>query len=245
MTTQLSGNLFQTLIQAWQKGNRFIQVMICVSVLCLLGAGIVFVLAANATLKNELAGTVGKTLIMIGVMLILILTAYQGTVEESKREKKIEEVEKHVKKNPKETQAAWELARIKLEAYMNRNLNQVRAIFWLTVVVMALGFALIGYGVGKLYQSPENFNPSVVVAVAGVLVNFIGSSFLLIYRSVMSQASNYVNVLERINAVGMSLQILDSLKESNPELQQKTTADVVRQMLQMYSPQESRTNKKE
>jgi hypothetical protein len=71
--------------------------------------------------------------------LALGIIAYKRSAEETRREERIHEVERRVQQNPKETQTAWELARIKLETYLNRNLNQVRSILWLVLFVMLIG----------------------------------------------------------------------------------------------------------
>jgi hypothetical protein len=73
----------------------------------------------------------------IGAVTRIIIYYFERAHADLKREQKIEAVERRVQENPKETQAAWELARVKLESYLNRNLSQVRSIFWLTVFVMA------------------------------------------------------------------------------------------------------------
>jgi len=58
---------------------------------------------------------------------------------------------------------------------------------------------------------------------------------LVLYKSTMAQAKDYVTILERINAVGMSVQILDTLNDGGLDLKHETTADVARQLLTMYS----------
>ncbi len=233
MSQFLTSTLADLLLTAWKDGKPLVRVMIVLGALLMLsGMSVVGLLEADI-ISSPKADPIGATLAVVGALLIGIVCVYQGAVENDKRERKIQRVEQRVEQNPEETQAAWELARVKLESYMNRNLNQLRAIFWLTALVMLAGFGLIGYGVAKVYEGPENLQPSIVVATSGVLLNFIAGSFLVIHRSVMSQATEYVTVLERINAVGMSLQILDSLKD-NQDLQQKTTADVINQMLSMY-----------
>jgi len=133
------------------------------------------------------------------------------------------------------------LGQAKLEIYLNRNLNQVRSIYWLTVAVLVAGFSLIGYGVYKLFSDPQNFSASVLSAASGVLVNFVGASFLIVYRATMAQAKDYVTILERINAVGMAVQILESLGDGNDALRTMTTAEIAKQLLNMYTrsrPQE-------
>ena len=51
----------------------------------------------------------------------------------------------------------------------------------------------------------------------------------------MAQAKDYVTILERINAVGMSVQILENIKNQDGNLKDKTTADVAIQLLMIYS----------
>ena len=84
-----------------------------------------------------------------------------------------------------------------------------------------------------MYKSPDNFQPSIVVALSGIIVEFIAATFLLIYKSTMEQARDYVNILERINAVGMSVQILDSI-ESDDGLRDKTRAEIASGLLSLY-----------
>lgn len=160
---------------------------------------------------------------------------YRKSLEEAAKERRYEEVEQRVKENPHETQAAWELARVKLESYVDRNLKQVRSIFWLTVFVMLVGFSLIGFGVFTLLDTPDRLTAAILASVSGVLVNFIGATFLVLYKSTMTQATDYVAILERINAVGMSVQILDTLEEDSDKLKQSTTADLAKQLLTLYT----------
>ena len=100
-----------------------------------------------------------------------------------------------------------------------------------------VGFALIGYGVYRVYETPQNFAPSVVAAASGILVNFIGATFLVIYRSTMEQAKDYVTILERINAVGMAIQILDSIEGADGALRNQVMAEIAKEMLGMYRMQ--------
>jgi hypothetical protein len=85
-----------------------------------------------------------------------------------------------------------------------------------------------------VYRDPANFNASIVSAVSGIVVNFIGATFLVIYRSTMEQAKDYVAVLERINAVGMSVQILDKMDESDAKMRNQATSDIAKQLLLLY-----------
>ncbi|MGB9491294.1 MAG: hypothetical protein WCA92_12585 [Terriglobales bacterium] len=159
----------------------------------------------------------------------------QRTEEVARSKQRIEEAEKKVAENPKEPQAAWELAQVKLESYLNRNLSQVKSVYALTVGVMIVGFSLIIGGSIEAFRQPDRFKASVLSSLSGIVVSFIGGTFLILHKSIVSQAKDYVTILERINAVGMSMQILNSIDSEDQNLKQETTAAIAQQLLLMYS----------
>lgn len=123
--------------------------------------------------------------------------------------------ERH-KQEPSKAKPVWDMAQITLESYFSRNLSQIRWIFWLSVIVMSLGFVLILYGVALGYQNPnENWIVAAIGGIAGVITEFIGATFLFVYKSSINQADKYAEILERMNFVGMSMQMLDSIAEEN------------------------------
>lgn len=162
-------------------------------------------------------------------------TSFKDFINRAKAEEKIEAVEQLVRENPEKPQLAWELAQSKLESYLNRNLGQVNSIYRLTVLVMLIGFGFIGFGILKGLESPNNFPVGLLSSISGVVVSFIGGSFLLIFRSTTEQAREYVSVLERINAVGMCVQILDSIPNAHADLKYQARADVALQLLKIYA----------
>ena len=226
------------IIKAWKEGGKKSQLAIILALtLASIGA---LVMATSYVIKNmyifyEIWYGIGTIILVSGAIVIFIIITIQNSKNIVLREKKIEEVERRVQENPKEPQVAWELARIKLESYLNKNLTQVRSIFWLTVLVMACGFTLIGIGVFKSIQSTEYFDASLLTTGSGVIVSFIGGTFLVLYKATMSQAKEYVKILERINAVGMSVQILENISEDDVDLKNKTMSDLASRLLSMYS----------
>lgn len=163
----------------------------------------------------------------------MIIISFQRAKKDREFEIVIKEKEEELEKHPEKTKAAWDLARIKLESYLDRNISQVRWIFVWTVIVMIAGFIIIGYGIFKVYNSSLDFEASILVTVAGVITEIIGATFLVLYKSTMNQAKDYVNVLERINAIGMSVQILDTIDKSS-ELQNQTKAELSKELLKLY-----------
>lgn len=171
----------------------------------------------------------------IVLLTIGVLSTYQSVIEEKRIKSRIEAKEEEIRRSPEKTKAAWDLAQEKLERYLDRNLSQVRSIYWLCVMVMGFGFTLVGYGAYLIVQDPAHLNASGLSAVSGIIISFLGGSFLLIYKSTMTQAKEYVTMLERINAVGMALQIIDGLDSDNGQLKNSSKADLAKDLLKIYA----------
>ncbi|WP_425668732.1 TRADD-N-associated membrane domain-containing protein [Vibrio owensii] len=221
------------LVKGWQEGKPVIRRLILASLLLGALAAISAVLFNFGVVENQVFEILAIVFSISAVAFSFGVYVHQVVSEENKKAQKIKEAEQRVKDNPKAPQAAWELAQVKLESYLNRNLKQVSTVFWLTMFVMLVGFSFIGVGVFKLFSSTENFEASVLATVAGILINFIGATFLVIYKSTMKQATEYVTILERINAVGMSVQILETISGED-KLKQQTTAELSKQLLALY-----------
>jgi MFS family permease len=129
---------------------------------------------------------------------------------------------------PGKTKPVWDMAQLTLEIYFSRNLNQIRWIFWLSIAVMSLGFILIVYGVVVGYQNPQgNWVVAAIGGIAGVLTEFIGATFLFVYKSSMEQADRYTEILERMNFVGMAMQMLDNATEGNRNTKESSEVNSV------------------
>jgi len=168
---------------------------------------------------------------------------YFHTQSRSIQEKKIEQIEIRAEKEPEKTRFAWDLARVKLEAYFDRNLSQVRMIFVVAVGVMLVGFGFILWGVSHAVSNPESVKTSYLAAISGIITEFIGVTFMVIYRSTMAQANQFMEVLERINTVGMAVQILDAIPEQETQLKNSTRAEIVSLLLSVNARSKSSTKK--
>lgn len=224
-----------SLLKAWQSGKSHIRASL-IAVVILFGLALgVGLLSETGILDKKIAGVVAGVLGIVSGILATGVVAYQNLVEQQAREQKVVIVEERLRQHPEKPQLAWDLARTKLENYLDRNLSQVRSIYWLTLLVMACGFGFVMYGLFQASQNPEKLPVSIVASASGVLISFIGGSFLLIYRSILAQSKEYVTVLERINAVGMAVQVISSIPEASADLKHKTTAELARQLLGLYA----------
>ena len=147
------------------------------------------------------------------------------------RQVRIGHLEQKAEQEPEKVRYAWDLARAKLETYFDRNLNQVRLIFYIAVGVMVAGFGFILWGLRVAIANPDRFKVTLIASAAGVVTQFIGLTFMAIYRSTMLQAAQFMSVLERINTVGMAVQILDAMKDDLGDLKDATRVDIIRLLL--------------
>jgi hypothetical protein len=79
---------------------------------------------------------------------------------------------------------------------------------------------------------------ALISGVAGVITEFIGATFLFLYRSTVQQAAENIKTLERINAVGMAVAILDSISPTSGDLRDRTKAELVRLLLNTVGQRE-------
>ena len=120
---------------------------------------------------------------------------------------------------------AWEIARRTLEKYWDRNLTQNFFIFVLSVLATVAGFVVMVWGVLVGFYEPHATIPGTIGAAAGVLTQFIGATFLFIYRSTLDQATEFNRTIERINSVGMAWYILQTMPdETEDRISQKNEA---------------------
>ena len=171
----------------------------------------------------------------IAAFVAIATVVYQAERQRSQNVARVEKAEDEFRKNPEKPQLAWDLARSKLESYLDRNLGQATWIFWLTIFVMGAGFSVIAFGVYRAFGQPTELNVSIVSSASGIIISFLGASFLLVYRSVVQQTRSYVSVLERINAVGMAVQVLTTISDDGKDLKNQATVTLAKQLLDLYS----------
>ena len=235
MTSELLvSSLIESIVKAVKSGNKLIRRVFFAALGTIMIAIIFSGTAELFTDYRKIFMSLASVLGIIGVLQIIFIGVYYDTIEKTKQKEMFIEFEKRAQEHPEIARTAWDLARLKLESYLNRNLIHVRWIFVLILAIMIIGFGIIIYGILKIYESPSFLNPSIIVTVSGIIVEFIAATFLIIYKSTMQQAQEYVNVLERINAVGMAVQILDTINSPDSELKEKTKSELVKELLLLY-----------
>jgi hypothetical protein len=172
------------------------------------------------------------TVVAGGIFSVFIAwQSYKGAIQEKQHAReRIERIEVKAEKEPGKVKFAWELASAKLEAYFDGNLMQVLLVFVVAIFVMLVGFGFVLWGVWLAIKTPGQ-NTSWIATISGIITEFIGLTFMVIYRSPMSQANVFMQVLGRINTVGMAVQILDSIPDTEAQLKNSTRAESVTLLL--------------
>ena len=176
--------------------------------------------------------------LFLTVAILVISSRYAASLNNKLDEQgNIRRLKEKIGKETDKTKPSWELATATLESYFNKNLSQVSAIFWLSVAVMLVGFGIIVFGViiSIKNPTPNASLPAIIAVVAGILTEFIGATFLFIFKSTMEQAIVYTKTLERINTVGMAIQILDTLPDNAEErnLKHETKSSLVKLLMRI------------
>jgi len=168
----------------------------------------------------------GTLLIVIGLGIQFLLLVH-NTIDASLQQ--VRTANAALEAHPEKAKPAWDLARATLEAYFNRNLLHINAIFWLSVVVMLTGFSVLICGIVTAFDKPSALPAAIIASASGVITEFIGATFLFIYKSTIQQASSYTQTLEHINSAGMAMQILDTIPDdaNETDLKSRTKAAIV------------------
>lgn len=188
----------------------------------------------NKKILNILSAIV--TVISITVLLsFFALNRIQVEKDNIKKEKIIGKAESILEQNPNETKAAWTIAKAKIETYIENNIKQVTSSFNVCVILIVIGFIMIVSGIVSVYLQ-NDANGSMLIIVAGVIVDFIGATVLIVLKNVFNQSKDYLIALERINAVGMCLQVIELIEEKKESTKKdKVKANIAKRILSMYS----------
>lgn len=175
------------------------------------------------------------TLASPGIFLFLFARILRREQVRADKQREIQSAEERSKREPENSNAAWDVARLNLQLYIDTNLSQVSWVFGIISSIMTSGFALIFMGVLMSWYRPGQLTSSLIAAGSGIITQFISATFIVIYEKTNEQAKDYVEMLERINAVGMSAQLLEGLEEVRSDLRDKSKVDLATELLYLYN----------
>jgi hypothetical protein len=169
-----------------------------------------------------------------GIIFIVSTVVAQGDQKEDLTAR-VEQAESKLAQEAPEPKDIWNVARLTLEKHFQGNLSQVKYIFWISVAACSIGLLFFCASLINIIGNPDAIQASIVSAASGATLNLIGGTFLVIYRSTMSQAKYYMEVLERINAIGMALNISDKIDKKAASEKDDMRKETMRFILSMYT----------
>jgi len=178
-------------------------------------AAVAWPIASRAPFLHSLVPLAFAGLAFILVVGSVYLTSRKLRALDLKEREEFERAKLLAEKSPDQVSLFWEASSTNLQAYFKRNLTQIKWVFGVAVAVMLAGFFFVLWGVALSYNDPNHVTPTAKIAtVSGLITQFIGATFMVIYRSTMAQANGFVDVLDRINTINVAMKVLDSIPES-------------------------------
>lgn len=110
-----------------------------------------------------------------------------------------------------------------LRNHINNIFEKTSVSFYLAVVISFIGFVLISFGIFQIIGNTDgelDVKSGALTAGAGILIQFIGSTFLLFYKSLLEQSTILVEILDReitLNNTVKEIKRLESEKEISTE----------------------------
>jgi hypothetical protein len=182
----------------------------------------------------KILGVAAAIAVTAATVAVTAKSALDQRTQESKLGQRRSDIEQKVSNEPANPKLAWDLARVTLEQYFYKNLRQVGQIFVTAICVMLGGFLLILYGAWIAIHQPATSDlASKLTVLSGLITEFIAATFMVIYRSTLQQANTYMAILEKINAVGMAVQIIESIPATDP-LYTQTRSTMAKMLLESF-----------
>lgn len=156
---------------------------------------------------------------IVGVVLVGLTLAWLSVVEEEKRlVEKRRDAEGTLKSSPTDVSAIVLLNMAKLDEYYALNKSQARNSFLASIVAVSIGFVVLVFSIR--YSQGSRIVPG---AISGVLLQFIGGAFFVMYNKSLDQLNFFYGKLVRLQDTMLAVQQCELL---NPR-----TRDRVREIL--------------
>jgi phosphate/sulfate permease len=98
-----------------------------------------------------------------------------------------------------------------LEMYVGRNLIQNKFIFWFSAIFITIGFGVILWGIFQAINNSLQTTIVLAATISGIVTEFIGATFMVVYRSTIEQANEYYKTLVRRDLVDLAIEVLNEI----------------------------------
>jgi hypothetical protein len=100
-----------------------------------------------------------------------------------------------------------QLGQNQLEEYYRINQGQARNSFLASITAISLGMLTLLAGIWFMYFGRAEFQVAALGAIAGVLLDFIGGAYFVVYRRALSQMDRYIDQLASMHDTMLSIDL--------------------------------------
>ena len=98
-----------------------------------------------------------------------------------------------------------------LEIYVDRNLTQNKFVFGFSAIFITVGFGVIIWGIFQAINNSLQISIVFASTISGIVTEFIGATFMVVYRSTIEQANEYYKTLVRRDLVDLAIEVLGEI----------------------------------
>ncbi|MBI5538524.1 MAG: hypothetical protein HY951_00560 [Bacteroidia bacterium] len=182
----------------------------------------------NETKTRKILSNVGLKLYLF-FMLLFITAGITAILLEDKEKKQAIKREydtaaKELEKNP-DTNSELNYARKRLDKYFDDNQSNLKYIFWISIILIISGFLMLVIVFILYFKIPDS-NLTLPGSFFGIILEFIGTIFLFVYKSTIQQALKNTSTLENISNVSLAIKILNEIVETENNKSEITNAKI-------------------
>jgi len=103
----------------------------------------------------------------------------------------------------------------KLQEFYDTGQFQQKVSFWVSIVAVIIGFIVILFSIYIFLTNQEKVQESILLAVAGVVSEFIAAAFFYIHNKNLAQLNTYFEKLIKLQDTQLAISLVEKMNEKN------------------------------
>lgn len=151
-------------------------------------------------------------------MILSIIFVYFASKRRAKERKKIEDTIKNLEKPSKEkdlfseTIKICKISQMELEKQFLQASQSSLLIFYISVTVILTSLGGLVYAT-NLALNKEKIDIAILMAIGSIITQFVGATFMYMYKNSILQINENIKVLEKFSKMGIALEILNTIED--------------------------------
>lgn len=154
----------------------------------------------------------------LGLSFLIFFLGFLGnSASFSELENNKEQLKEEEKENPEKIKPMWDYAKNELMIQLELIKKQANLIFKISIISIVIGLVTILISIFFIINNDLS-QILVISTIGGILTEFIGATFLVMYKSLILQLNENLKILERLNFIGIGIKILDTMDENHENI---------------------------